>query len=264
MARLTQPGAQDRPRLTVNTAIRVIGLGGVGSIVTRYLTVFLASLGVPCRLVLVDGDAFAPENTGRMLFSHLGNKAEVTAHELDGFLEDSPVSLVAIPEYLDRENIGRLVTEGDHVLLAVDNHGTRRLVIERCAALREVTLVSGGNDGVGPDSGGYPRRGTYGDVQVYLRRDGEDVTAPPTRFHPEIAEANEPLPSEEGCAQTMVSVPQLLFTNLQTAAAMLNTYRGVLCENLGYEELAFDTAEALMRPVRLRGDAPVRTKQEAG
>src|SRR6266850_2895484 len=56
----TQPSlARDqllRPCVPENTTIKLIGLGGVGSIVARYLTTFLASLGGPARLVFIDGD----------------------------------------------------------------------------------------------------------------------------------------------------------------------------------------------------------------
>src|SRR5262249_60475714 len=80
-------------------------------------------------------------------------------------------------------NVGQLIRNGDHVLLCVDNHPTRKLVSDHCGTLANVALFSGGNEGVEP-----PReRGTYGNVQVYLRKGGRDLTVPLTRFHPEIA-----------------------------------------------------------------------------
>ena len=80
------------------------------------------------RLVLIDGDEFEPSNASRMLFSSHGNKAAVVASELSGFLADSFLSVVAVEQFVTPENLPRLVREGDTVLLAVDNHATRKLV----------------------------------------------------------------------------------------------------------------------------------------
>ena len=57
------------PTLEENASIKLIGLGGVGGIAARYLAMYLASLDVPLRLVLIDGDAFEPSNATRMFFS---------------------------------------------------------------------------------------------------------------------------------------------------------------------------------------------------
>src|SRR5207248_1631829 len=76
------------------------------------------------------------------------------------------VAVAAVPEYVTPENVDRLIRPGDHVLLCVDNHPTRKLVSEHCGTLESAALFSGGNDGVEPPD----RLGTYGNVQVYLRR----------------------------------------------------------------------------------------------
>ena len=52
-------------------------------------------------------------------------------------------------------------------------------------------------------------------------------------------------------------VPQIVFANLMVASTMLNTLWLYLCGGLHYGEVAFDIAEALMRPIRL----PVPTAQ---
>ena len=59
----------------ITTTIKIVGLGGVGSIVARYLAVFLASLEQPLRLVLIDGDTFEPsqpDSGGRTLPTAFG------------------------------------------------------------------------------------------------------------------------------------------------------------------------------------------------
>ena len=144
-----------------------------------------------------------------------------------------------MPEYVSAENAGRLILPGDYVFLCVDNHATRRLVSERCQALADVTLLSGGNDGVEPPA----RLGTYGNVQAALRRQGRDVTVPITRFHPEIARAEGGSPGGPNCGQLAVTTPQILFTNLAVASAMLSTFFLLTCGRLTYQELQLDILE---------------------
>jgi len=234
-------------------AIKLIGLGGVGGIVARYLAIFLATGGHPVRFVLIDGDEFEPKNAARMLFSSTGNKAAVLCDDLDMHLEHSAVTLVAVEEFVTPDNVARLVGEGDVVLLCVDNHATRKLVADRASALSDVCLISGGNDGVGEDASGRVLRGTYGNVQVHLRRGGQDLTPTLLAFHPEIANPSDKLPTDLSCTELLDSVPQLLFTNLATASAILNTLLLHLSDRLHYSELALDIADALMRPTPAPG-----------
>lgn len=238
-----------RPQLPANCAVKLIGLGGVGSIVARYGAVFLSSLGQETRLVLIDGDAFEHSNSTRMLFAGTGNKAAVLRGELLPRFAESSLSLLAVEEFVTPDNIDRLVRSGDLCLLCVDNHATRKLVNDHCARLADICLISGGNDGVGADSSGQDRRGTFGNVQIYVRQTGADVTPPLTHHHPEIGTPGDTLPTDQSCTELVTSVPQILFANLTVAAAMLNTFWLYLCGALGYAELAFDIAEGLMRPV---------------
>ena len=127
------------PRIPPNLSVKVIGLGGVGGPVARYLAVFLASQRVASRLVLIDGDSFEPSNASRMIFGNCGNKAAVLHAELLQRISESPLTLLAIEDYVTADNINRLIHEDDVVILAVDNHATRKLVNDYCAAqLRNV------------------------------------------------------------------------------------------------------------------------------
>ena len=237
-----------RPHLPDNASVKLIGLGGVGHIVARYVALFLVSFGSEVRLVLLDGDSFELSNASRMFFGACGNKAAVVRDELLPRFTDSSLSLIAIEEYLTPDNISRLILEGDLVLLTVDNHATRKLVNDHCAQLRDVCLISGGNDGVGKNANGAVRRGTYGNVQVYVRSQGQDVTPPLTRHHPEIQTPADRLPTDQSCTELIASVPQILFTNLAVASNILNTFWLYVCGALHYGELAFDIADGLMRP----------------
>ena len=243
-----------------DSSVKLIGLGGVGSLVARYGALFLASLGCEARLVLIDGDGFEPSNSSRMFFGACGNKAAVIRDELLPRLTDTGLALLAMEEFVGPDNIGRLIQEDDLVLLTVDNHATRKLVNDHCARLRNVCLISGGNDGVGKDGVGALRRGTFGNVQVYLRREAQDATPPLTSRHPEIQSPADRLPTDRSCTELVASVPQILFANLAVASALLNTLWLYLCGALHYGELCFDIADGLMRPVnplpRLQGVLP--------
>ncbi|MHC4942565.1 MAG: ThiF family adenylyltransferase [Planctomycetota bacterium] len=238
-------------RLAEGSRIKLVGLGGVGCILLEHLALFLSNLDKSMRLVLIDGDDFEPRNAERMVFRELGNKARVKASEMAPLLERTDVMVVPVPEYINEENLSRLIEAGDHVLLCVDNHPTRRLVSDFCATLPDVALFSGGNDGVVP-----PREwGTYGSVQVAIRRGGKDLTVPITRYHPEIANAEGDLPGGPDCAQLAESIPQIQFTNLTVAAWMLNAFFAYACGRLSYQELKFDILDGRTLPqFPLEGD----------
>jgi hypothetical protein len=234
-------------------SVKILGLGGVGGIVARYATVYLDAAGFPVRVVLIDGDDFEARNAERMLFSRCGNKAAVVRDDLLlDLAEDSRLTLSAVEEYATPENLDRLLADGDVVLLAVDNHATRKLVGDHCRErLVDVCLISGGNDGIGEDASGHRQRGTYGNVQIHLRRGGRDETPPIAAYHPEIANPRDTLPTDIACTEALISVPQILFANLTTATAMLNAFFLHTCRHLDYPELCFDIANGLMRPVQL-------------
>ena len=219
--------------------------------VARYLSLYLAHAGQPTCLTLIDGDFFEASNAPRSFFSSFGNKAAVVRDDLLDMLDDVALTLAAIEEYVSPENLPRLIREGDCVLLCVDNHATRKLVAEHCAKLDDVCLISGGNDGVGEDADGRFLRGTYGNVQVQVRSGGKDLSPALTAYHPEIEHPTDALPTDLSCTEAMLSVPQILFTNLATASAMLNAVYLEACNARDYAEVCFDVAEGLMTPVEL-------------
>lgn len=231
--------------------IKVVGLGGIGCIVLEFLGIFLRSLARPVRLVLVDGDKFEAANGQRMRFGSAGNKADVKAAETIDWLGPCDVAVVAVPKFVTPENIEQLIRPGDIAFLCVDNHPTRKLVSDHCEKLGDVVLFSGGNDGVEPPG----QRGTYGNVQVHIRREGKDVTAPLTRFHPEIASPKGKMPTDPDCAQLAQSSPQILFTNLAVASAMLNAFFAWSCARLRYQEVKLDILDARMLPQLAIADA---------
>jgi hypothetical protein len=231
--------------LPEGSRVKIVGMGGIGGMLLPALSIFLRSFGRSLRLALIDGDRFQPSNAGRMAFRQPGNKAEVKAQEALGLLDGSTVEVVAVPEFVTPENVGRLLRSGDYVFLCVDNHGARKLISEHCGRLREVTLISGGNEGVEPPH----ERGTRGTVQVYLRRQGRDRTVSLTRFHPEIANPRPQAGPSVDCLHLTQSVRQILFANLAVASAMLNAFFACLCHQLAYQEVRLDILDARMLPM---------------
>jgi len=249
-------------RVREGQRIVVVGLGGVGSIVARYASVFFASLGKSCHLVLVDGDSFEPKNAERMIFPECGPKAEVIANEIR---ERCGYQLLvsAITEYVTPVNAGSIILRDDIVFMCVDNHATRKVIAEHCEQLTgpiirqcgtgDIFLVSGGNDGVEGK-----KRGTFGTVQLFYRREGVTKTPTLSRFHPEIANPVDKLPTELSCIEMISSTPQVLFANLAVASMMLNAAYTVLSGEHHFAEVVFDIVEARADVVKLPGVAAER------
>jgi hypothetical protein len=222
----------------------IVGTGGVGSIVFRFLVPYLRHRGKPCAVYPMDGDRFEETNRDRQLFGRLGPKAEVLADELAPDYGDA-VSIIPVNHYLTPQRARHMIGEGDVVFCTPDNHATRRAVSARCGRLRDVALFSGGNDGV--EDG---KTGACGNVQIHLRVDGRNVTNPITVFHPEIAKPADRLPTQQGCGELASSAPQLLFANLAVASGLLGAFYSWRQDRLDYEEAYFDLLTGRSVPVK--------------
>lgn len=219
--------------------VKVIGLGGIGSnllpILLRYFR-YQYIVEDTCHITLVDGDRFENSNRNRQNFPEFGNKAEVlAAHYRQQF---SPLRITGVPAFIHQGNIYELVGEDDVVLLGVDNHATRKLVSNHCEELENVVLISGGNEL------------TDGNVQVYVRKNGCDLTLPlDSVYHPEIAEPKDHNPHDVGCAELAAGSPQIVFTNNAIAAAMLNVLYTWQQGKLKFDELYLDIINGNVRAV---------------
>jgi hypothetical protein len=244
-------------RIVTRGRVVQIGVGGIGRHLVFPTATFLSGqcggeAGEEIELLIVDGDNYAPENSYRLDIATFGNKAEVTGRELIERFATSSLAIRWIGEYVSEANIANVIREGDCVLLACDNHATRKLVSQHCSSgtLRDVVLISGGNDGV--ENG---QTGTYGNVQVYVRAAGQDITAPLDRFHPEIANPVDQSPNEMSCLELAAAgAPQLSFVNLAVASAMCNALLRLMLQSDGkrmYDEVALDILDAHSGPLWL-------------
>jgi molybdopterin/thiamine biosynthesis adenylyltransferase len=208
--------------------INIIGLGGVGSILIERLCRFLNfSNDFPANILLIDGDEYEHKNYERQEFVRLGNKADIKASELE--VRYDKLGFDAFKEYIAEENVGEVVWEDAIVFMCVDNHKTRMIVSNYCKTLNNITLISGGNEF------------TDGNVQLYVRRDGKDLTPDLCRYHPEIASPDDKLPTEMSCEELSVSEPQLYFTNLGVATLMCwMFYNAIVKQSYERSEVYFD------------------------
>lgn len=243
-------------KLIKNKDVVIIGCGGIGSWLIRAITIYLRSLGVTFGFTLVDGDEYGPENMYRCDVPGIGNKAEVWLGEMleRGAFKDSDLAPAAFTDYVTEENIGRVIRNGSVVFLCVDNHKTRKLVNQHCLKLKNVVLISGGNDGIGEGTDG-----TYGNVMVLVRQKGQTVAGRSLeQFHPEIRSPADKRPDEMNCLElAMAGEPQLTFTNMAVASAMLNVLLRLMMKRQAkdrlYDEVALSVYDNKMTPVRYGG-----------
>lgn len=207
--------------------IKVVGTGGIGlnvlPVLARYLNYNQESYP-SVDLTLIDGDFFEEKNRDRQQFDDYGYKATVTAERYRA--EFPRLTIHDVPVYLGDHNINQSIRENDIVLVCVDNHATRKLISNRAEQLKNVTIISGGNDL------------EDGNVIVHIRRDSQNLTPPLTsEFHPEIANPKDENPADIqmkglGCAALVKSSPQLLITNNYIAANMLAALYNIINEDL--------------------------------
>jgi molybdopterin/thiamine biosynthesis adenylyltransferase len=220
--------------------IVIIGLGGVGSILVGALCRYNNYTNdKDCSMLLVDGDHYEPKNFERQEFTQMGNKAESKAFELE--MKFNKIKFDTYENYINESNISEVMKENDIIFVCVDNHKSRMVVNNYCKQLKNVTLISGGNEL------------TDGNAQIYVRRGGIDLTPDLCAYHPEIANPNDKLPDEMSCEELSQSEPQLYFTNLGVATSMCWAfYNAVVKGQHERSEVYFDITKMTM-------DAKVRS-----
>jgi len=224
--------------------INVIGLGGIGSeLCEKVAKFFNFQKDYHIRMTLIDGDSYELRNQERQMFSGIDNKAVVKHGDLMAQYENIELSFCTT--YVTPENIHELLHDGDIVLLAVDNHKTRMVVSKFCSGLDNVVLISGGNELLD------------GNVQIYVRKEGNDQTPRLTDYHPEIAVPQDKLPTEMSCEELAEAEPQLYFVNLGVATLMCwALYNVIIQDSVHYSEVYFDMpsmkADSKVRKVPVR------------
>lgn len=223
----------------------LIGAGGTGSILfdplTRYLRTYYAKQENSHRLFVIDGKEVGETKLDRQLFGieHIGmNKAEaiVKKYALD------PNVITSIPSYLDRRNI-KNITEDAMILIAADNFPVRARIEKQALRLNSVTVINGGNEM------------TDGSLQIFIRREGVNITPPLSQGHPEILRNDRRDPAMLSC-EAVAALPggeQTITANMQSATLMLTALSRIhdweadTEEHLPQDEIFFDLKAFAMR-----------------
>lgn len=209
--------------------ITIVGLGGIGSILANTVSRFLDSNKSlkPITIKLVDGDEYEHKNTSRQEFYNFGNKANVKNRELSNRFQN--INYRDFQMFLDENNISEIISENSIVFVSVDNHKTRRLVSNYAKKLNDVIIISGGNEL------------TDGNVQIFIRKGGENVTPSLTDYHPEIENPLDKSPDEMSCEELSHAEPQLYFTNFMVAGHMCSAFYNIIeRNNYKISEVYFD------------------------
>lgn len=214
-----------------NLSIKIIGLGGIGSQLIENLCQFLhyykiglssddnfaQQMGInnppqfdEISITLIDGDKYEPKNRTRQLFSRVGPKADIKKEDL--IEKYDSLSYYTINEYINEENISNIISDYDVVFMCVDNHKTRKIVNDYCKTLNNIFLISAGN--------GFH----LFNCQIYIKINNEEQKPNLTKYHPEIENAEDKLPSEMGCEELSKSEPQLIFANWGAAFLMARCF----------------------------------------
>lgn len=221
----------------------IVGLGGIGSWVLQALVPFLNfSLKKAWSLVLIDGDEYEEKNRTRQVFFEFGSKALVQASWVQRSFGSLQVD--AIAQYLSADGAGdtfpvkEAINAGDVVFSCVDNHKTRKVLQDHCSRLKNSFLISGGNEFLD------------GNVQFFIRENGEDMTPRIDKYHPEIAHPGDKAPFELSCEEAAASSPQLIVTNMAAATLMLQVFYAFLEGGLdmGKPEVYFEVMKCAAMP----------------
>lgn len=243
--------------------IVIVGVGGVGGWLAMSMAAVVAYTDTieDKTMYLIDGDDFEPKNLNRQHFMGAGNKALVRANEITQIYPQ--VDIVPIPAWIvaeEREkekaeegtdiryiSAKKLVEDGDVIFPVVDNFACRALICEAAKAVDNVDIFLSGNDD-----------DAYLTVYHYQRRNGEDVTANPVDFKPELADPPDRNPGELSCEERakIDGGTQLIATN--GVVAFWTLYRFIDTVVRGNEDVAAEISADLKHGVA----APMDRREE--
>jgi len=223
----------------------VVGAGGTGShlmpALLAYLRNFHANQGTEYQVVVADGDIFEDKNLARQLFA----EEMLAINKADAMVQMNPGHpMIAVSRYIGKADIETMVQDGDIVLICADNYSVRALIVAHAKTLDNVTVINAGNELID------------GTVQLWVRRNGENLTPPITYGHPEIAFKAE----DDRAAMTCVQVAQLpggeqtILANQAAAHFMLVALWRLHTEafRTGWTEMNFDLQAGHVEHIDMR------------
>ncbi len=212
--------------------VLIIGLGGTGSNLMPTLSRLLLNKKFTGNIYLADGDSYSESNLERQIFSEvdgiLVNKAEYQAKIIETNIPQLSSQLTAIPQYLSKEDVEDIVRDGTLVINCADNLAIRKYVEDRVATLDNACHVCCGNEM------------KSGQVQIYLRKNGQDITPSIYKNSPIFNSENDDR-SKMSC-QDLAALPsggQLICANNMAAAIALNIIYWLLSDEDIYMGCAY-------------------------
>ena len=220
----------------MNRTLVMVGAGGTGSHLFHPLMCYLDEDDL---VYIWDADHVERKNLTRQLFYEF----DLNESKANALTRRFPNRCVAKSEYLGQPNIEKAITDGDIVLICADNMAVRRLINDHAKTLDNITVINGGNE---VDSGS---------VQVFIRRDGQNITPPLDFFSPEFsADSEDPDLATLSCAE-IAELPggeQTVVANNSVAALMLQALvridKGVYENEEQWTKVTFDVATGLFQP----------------
>lgn len=219
----------------------IVGVGGIGGWLVNPVGALLSTIPSSySRLTLIDGDHYERKNISRQFLAGDGIGESKSFKHASFVRERYPnVYVINYDDYLTEDNAVSLIPNDSIVISCVDNHATRRILSLHCTTLKNVVLISAGNDE------------WDGNVQTYVRLKGRDLSPPITARHPEIEHPVDLSPSAMSCEQRIAhGSTQTLAANFMAASLVLSAFVGILNSPPGwYEEVYFDTRRSATRSI---------------
>ena len=93
--------------------IKIIGLGGIGSILSDQICRFVnySINDFQVKITLIDGDDYEHKNNERQTFNSFGGKADVKQNELTR--KFSRLNITSVQSYITDLNISTILSDGD-------------------------------------------------------------------------------------------------------------------------------------------------------
>ena len=222
--------------------VYLLGVGGTGTHLadplSRLLIHHCPNNQQDFNFVIIDGDSYEEKNSERQLFdkSLVGkNKADATSQKL------THAQITPIKTYINEHLFTQLIQsitrdESVLIILAVDNHATRKDVITAIdkKGLKNFVVISPGNS--------Y----SSGQAVVYSKWEGDLLTDHPFDKYQELKEPKDSIPN--GCAAQTPSIPQLITANACAALATLLTVSAMLDGKGWFDEIHFNCETMKMSP----------------
>lgn len=204
--------------------IVIIGCGGTGSMLAMPMCRFLlTNPDFSGDIFLVDGDSYSESNSTRQNFhpQYINtNKAEYQKLAIQSNLGCDD-RIISIPKYLSKNDVNDIIIENTVVFNCADNLAIRKYVEDRVATLNNASHICCGNEN------------HRGQVQIYYRKFGKDITPSIYMQHPEFDSNNDDR-SEMSCEE-LSKLPgggQLIFSNFASASIAMGLFFQLLRDSL--------------------------------